>query len=858
MGDYNGTPAGKPVQKGSVISAELWKRILVICFMMCMVVIAFAVFSRANRQRIEQQNARYLEDAAGQTAKQVDEILRRELGSIKTIAYLIGSDMSSPEVDLDKLDITAANTPFRKLEFADKNGLVHQKGNNRVNVSRKHYFQNGIKGNSGMDAVLASKKGNGTQVICYTPLWYEGEIIGVLTGHYREEQMRETIHSTFFGEESSTFLCMQDGTIISNSSSYHMSDNFLETIEKFDNVKSKTYVKFVAAFKEQQSTTITVRLKGNRGSAVVYISRLPNTDWMILQVFPASVTRSMIKRANRAGIVLEIFLLVTFIFYLVHLVCLNHRQNRMMLREKTQEIQYLTWLFNILTENTDDIFVLFSPDTYRTEYISPNLERVIGIRPKEVEKDIRRFFSVAVDGKITLSQESLASIAEGDILQEDREIKHQKTDEKRWFRETLYHVALGGSDRFVMTLSDRTNEQQMNEKLREALDIAKSANKAKSHFLSNVSHDMRTPMNAIVGFTLLLQKEADFPDKVRDYTRKITDSSQHLLRLINDTLDMSKIESGKTALNVAEFSMPELLEELNSIMMSQTNAKEQTFALHMDGEIPKALMGDKLRVNQILLNLLSNACRYTPRGGKIELLVQNVSKKHARFVSLRFIVTDNGIGMHKEFLEKIFDPFVREISSTTNRVLGTGLGMAITKNLVDVMGGTISVESELGKGSRFTVDLEFAPAEVREEVWEKEPEFEDTGKILTGLRILIAEDNELNTEILEEILKMEGASFESTENGKEALDVFEQSEPGHFNVVLLDIQMPVMNGYEAAKAIRACKHPDAASVPIIAMTANAFAEDVKNALNAGMNAHIAKPINIQLLIETLEELKRRS
>lgn len=365
-------------------------------------------------------------------------------------------------------------------------------------------------------------------------------------------------------------------------------------------------------------------------------------------------------------------------------------------------------------------------------------------------------------------------------------------------------------------------------------------------------------MNAIVGFTLLLQKEADFPDKVRDYTRKITDSSQHLLRLINDTLDMSKIESGKTALNVAEFSMPELLEELNSIMMSQTNAKEQTFALHMDGEIPKALMGDKLRVNQILLNLLSNACRYTPRGGKIELLVQNVSKKHARFVSLRFIVTDNGIGMHKEFLEKIFDPFVREISSTTNRVLGTGLGMAITKNLVDVMGGTISVESELGKGSRFTVDLEFAPAEVREEVWEKEPEFEDTGKILTGLRILIAEDNELNTEILEEILKMEGASFESTENGKEALDVFEQSEPGHFNVVLLDIQMPVMNGYEAAKAIRACKHPDAASVPIIAMTANAFAEDVKNALNAGMNAHIAKPINIQLLIETLEELKRRS
>ena len=844
MGDCNGVPNGKAVQKRSIISVDVWKRILVTCFMMCMVVIAFAVFSKANQHRIEEQNARYLEDAARQTAKRIDEILVTEQGSIQSTAYLIGGDMSSPEVDLDKLDVTAANTPFSKMEFADKNGWVHQKGTGNVNVSKKHYFQDGIKGNSGMDVVLDSKQGKETQVIFYTPFWYGGEIIGVLTGHYREEQMRETIQSTFFGEESGIFLCMQDGTLISNSSSYPISDNFLETIEKSQNVKKKTYEKFAEAFKNQESTTITVRLKGSRGAAVVYVSKLHNTDWMILQVFPASVTENMIKRANRAGIVLEIVLLVTFVFYLVYLVCLNRRQNRMVLWEKTQEIQYLIWLFNILIENTDDIFVLFSPDTYKTEYVSPNLERVLGIRPKEVEKDIRRFFSVAVDGKVTLSQERLSAIAEGEILQEVREIRHQKTSEKRWFRETLYHVALGGSDRF--------------EKLREALDIAKNANKAKSYFLSNVSHDMRTPMNAIVGFTMLLQKEADFPEKVRDYTQKITASSQHLLRLINDTLDMSKIESGKTALNVAEFSMQELLEELNTIMMSQTNAKEQTFDLRMEGEIPKALMGDKLRVNQILLNLLSNACRYTPRGGKIELLVQNVSKKHSRFVSLRFVVTDNGIGMHKEFLEKIFDPFVREISSTTNRVLGTGLGMAITKNLVDVMGGTISVESELGKGSCFTVDLEFAPAEVKEEIPEKEPEFEDTGKTLEGLRILIAEDNELNTEILEEILKMEGASFESTENGKEALDVFEQSEPGHFDVILLDIQMPVMNGYEAAKAIRACKRPDAASIPIIAMTANAFAEDVKNALNAGMNAHIAKPINIKLLIETLGELRNRS
>jgi len=858
MSDYNGASAKKEVQKRSVTSANTWKKILITCYMMCMVVIAFAAFSRANRQRIEAQNAGYLEDSVKQATQRIDEILVRKQGSIRSIAYLIGSGMSSPEVDFNKLDVVAENTPFSQVEFINKDGLVNQKGSSGADVSREHYFQDGLQGNSGMDVVFGSKKEDETQVVFYTPFWYQDKIIGVLIGHYREEQMREAIKSTFFGEESSVLLCMQDGTLISNSGTFQISDNFLETIEKSKNVGKKTYAEFVSAFKNQKSTAVTVRLKGNGGSAVVYISKLPHTDWMILQVFPASVTGSMIKRANRAGIVLEIVLLGNFVVYLGCLVFLNHRQSRMALREKTREIQYLTWLFNILTENTDDIFVLFSPDTFQTEYISPNLERVIGIKPEEVEKDIRKLLNMASDGKVTLSRESLAAIAEGEIIQEEWELNHHKTNEKRWFRETLYHVALSESDRFVIILSDRTIKQQMNDKLREALEIAESANKAKSHFLANVSHDMRTPMNAIVGFSMLLAQEADFPEKVRDYTQKITASSRQLLRLINDTLDMSKIESGETALNVAEFSMPELLEELYSIMISQTNAKEQTFDLHTQGEIPGALMGDKLRISQILLNLLSNACRYTPQGGKIELLVQNVSKKHSRFVSLRFTVTDNGIGMHKEFLEKIFDPFVREISSTTNKVPGTGLGMAITKNLVDVMGGTISVESKPGEGSCFIVDLEFAPADAGEGIQEKEQEFENTGKFLEGLRILAAEDNELNMEILEEILKMEGAAYETAENGKAALDIFEKSEQGHFDVVLLDIQMPVMDGYETAKAIRACKHPDAASIPIIAMTANAFAEDVKNALNAGMNAHIAKPINIKLLIETLEELRKRS
>ncbi len=525
---------------------------------------------------------------------------------------------------------------------------------------------------------------------------------------------------------------------------------------------------------------------------------------------------------------------------------------------------------------------------------------------------------------------------------------------------------------------------QSKETAEQAFQIAEEANRAKSSFLSNMSHDIRTPMNAIVGFAALMARDVENADKVRDYTRKITASSQHLLGLINDILDISKIEAGKTTLNLSDENMVDLIENIDAIIRPQMKAKGHTFEVHNRELRHEQVVMDKLRLNQILLNLLSNAVKYTPDGGRVSFIVQELPQFTKQLAHFRFIVSDNGYGMSQEYLQNIFHAFTREEDSVTNKIQGTGLGMAITKNLLDLMGGKISVESEKGKGSTFTVDLELqiSQQEMDQSFWEKhgisrilvvddeeeicrnvqstmegtgveveysldgeaalgmvkasgqegrmydivlldwempgiggvetaqrirketdgntpililtgydvaEAEEEDAGvdaflskpffltsfrqkvdsvvnsgskgtaqedagaeqSILCGMHILVAEDNEINAEILGELLDIAGASCHFCENGKLVAEAFEKSDPGQYQLVLMDVQMPVMNGYEATRAIRELSHPTALSIPIIAMTANAFAEDIRDALEAGMNAHVAKPVDMGVLEKTV-------
>ena len=401
-----------------------------------------------------------------------------------------------------------------------------------------------------------------------------------------------------------------------------------------------------------------------------------------------------------------------------------------------------------------------------------------------------------------------------------------------------------------------TELRQAKRAAEEAFQVAQEANRAKSNFLANMSHDIRTPMNAIIGITSLIRYDAGDKGKVIEYADKIDTSSQHLLGIINDVLDMSKIEAGKTVFKYSDFSIVDFIQELDTIFHAQIHEKKQTFTITKENIRHEWVNGDRVHLMQIFSNLLSNAIKYTQEGGEIQLLAEECESNSSVYAKYRFLVSDNGMGMSADFKNTIFDTFTRAENSMTNKIQGTGLGMAITKNLVDSMGGTIDVESEPGQGSCFEIfmDLKIAEEESVSLALQAETDEQD-GNILQGMKFLCAEDNKLNAEILTELLKLEGAECTICENGEEILKAFEQSVPGDYDMILMDVQMPVMNGYEATKAIRRGSHELAKKIPIIAMTANAFSEDIQHSLAAGMNAHVSKPVEMKVLKKTIKSIK---
>ena len=401
-----------------------------------------------------------------------------------------------------------------------------------------------------------------------------------------------------------------------------------------------------------------------------------------------------------------------------------------------------------------------------------------------------------------------------------------------------------------------TELRQAKQAAEEAFQVAQEASRSKSSFLANMSHDIRTPMNAIIGMTSLIRYDAGDKGKVIEYADKIDTSSQHLLGIINDVLDMSKIEAGKTVFKYSDFSIVDFIQELDTIFHSQIYEKKQTFTITKENIRHEWVNGDRAHLMQIFSNLLSNAIKYTQEGGEIQLLAEECGSNSSVYAKYRFLVSDNGMGMSADFQNTIFDAFTRAENSMTNKIQGTGLGMAITKNLVDSMGGTIDVESEPGQGSCFEIFMDLKIAEDRTVALAAQEETdEQDSNILQGMRFLCAEDNDINAEILTELLKIEGAKCTICENGEEILRAFEQSAPGDYDMILMDVQMPVMNGYEATKAIRRSSHELAKKIPIIAMTANAFSEDIQHSLAAGMNAHVSKPVEMKVLEKTIRNIK---
>lgn len=596
--------------------------------------------------------------------------------------------------------------------------------------------------------------------------------------------------------------------------------------------------------------------KGNTGVAEIsldgvdyYLSYLPvgMEDWTMLGLVAKDSVNASMNSLQRVTMTVMGVLFLTLSLLVIYLVV---RKNRLELRGKDIELKYRDQLFGLLSTNIDDVFVMFGEGSRGAEYVSPNVMRLLGIEEEQVREDV----SVLEEGLVQSGSvlEMLGEIDIGSNLRRDGYRINRRTGERRWYCTTVYHEMVDGNEKYIMVLSDRTDEKKSDERLVQALEVARNANEAKSTFLSNMSHDIRTPLNGIIGMTTIARASLGNRDRVADCLDKITFSSGHLLGLINDILDMSKIESRKITLNYERFSIQQLVEGIMEIIRPQAEARQQKLTTQLMIR-REEVMGDTLRLNQVLLNLLSNAVKYTQEGGAILFKTEELENAPAGHAGYRFTVQDNGQGMSEDFLKTIFEPFARERTSTIAKIQGTGLGMSICKGIVDLLGGIISVESRQGEGSTFTVELYFRIAQDSihscEELRREKAFYDYRGK-----HFLVAEDNELNAEIICELLHMNGAETTLARDGREALERFLEADPGTFDAVLMDVQMPVMNGYESAEALRRLDRPDSRTVPIIAMTADAFAEDIRHAKEAGMNAHVSKPIDMELLSAALAEV----
>ena len=816
---------------------------------------------------------------------------------------------------------------------------------------------------------------------------YRGFAYDAIAIAYYNGTVLSAIDNSAFEGTSHNYVVYPDGRVVLDSEadgengSEESVYNFLAELRSSSNLSDKAFDALSDDFAQGRDGSKMLTLHGTR-----YYLVYENTgiqDWIMLSLVPVSVVNASMDTLWHRTV--EIVTAIACLLMVLLIALIVHR-SRDALRRRDTEILYRDELFTRLSRNVDDVFFMLDAETSRTDYVSPNIERLLGVPLEQVQQDIRALRALHPKDSPDHDKNFLAGIQCGEQSEWDADYAHQQTGERRWFHIVAMGSEVAGRTKYILVMSDRTADRKINQALSEAVAAAEAASRAKSTFLSNMSHDIRTPMNAIIGFTTLAVSNIDNQERVKDYLTKTLSSSRHLLALINDILDMSRIESGKLHLEETEVNLAEMLHDIKTIVSGQIYAKQLELYMDVLDVADEDVYCDRTRLGQILLNLLSNAIKFTPAGGTVSVRIRQLAGTVRDCAQYEFRVRDNGIGMSPEFAQKIFEPFERERTSTVSRIQGTGLGMAITRNIVEMMGGTIKVQTEKNRGTEFIICL---PLRVRTGTRREEKIAELAGlkalvvdddfntcdsvaKLLTrvgmraewtlsgreavlrarqsielgdpcrayiidwrlpdmngievtrqirslnddtpiiiltaydwldieaeakaagvtafcskpmflsdlrdtlltaighmqtadeqdilpgknadfrGRHILLVEDNELNREIAMTILHEYGFLVDIAENGAVAVEKVRTSDPGRYDLVLMDVQMPVMDGYTATQRIRALKDPARAAVPIVAMTANVFEEERKQAFDCGMNGFLSKPIVVEELIDALK------
>ena len=937
-------------------------------------------------QTIYQESTSHLEEVLHKSNNMLKEMVRKNLTYLHLYNDFLENTSDEAEIQA-YIEKAQQSTGFVGFYFLTYDG-------NYMTVT-------GETGYLGLQTNLDEKLSKGEDIVMNTALpgkpqmlaficpetqgSYRGFAYDAIAIAYYNDAVLKLLDNSAFEGNASNYVIYPDGRVIIDNSVNRKETvyNFIAMLREHSDLSEKQILALSDAFAQGSSGNMRVTLGGISYYLVYEGTAVQN--WTMLGLVPVRVVNAGLDKLwfhtiqIVAGITVGIAVLVILMIV---------RRGHANLRRKNTEISYRDELFKKLSLNVDDVFLMLDAETAKVDYVSPNIERLLGIPWKEVRQDARVLAALHPKDSPDRDKNYLEGLLSGQQREWDDEYAHLETGERRWFHIVAMGSDVEGRTKHILVMSDRTADKQVNQALSDAVAAAETANRAKSTFLSNMSHDIRTPMNAIIGFTTLALSNIDDTDRVKDYLGKTLASSNHLLSLINDVLDMSRIESGKIHLEEVEVNLSDVLHDLKTIVSGQIYAKQLELYMDAMDVTDEDVYCDKTRLNQILLNLLSNAIKFTPAGGTVSVRVRQLAGQVRGCGQYEFRIKDNGIGMSPEFAKKIFEPFERERTSTVSRIQGTGLGMAITKNIVDMMGGTIEVQTAQGKGSEFIirvplrVQAEHRPVEKITELeglkalvvdddfntcdsvtkmlvkvgmraewtlsgkeavlrarqsiemsdvyhayiidwrlpdmngievtrqirslnddtpiiiltaydWSdieveakaagvtafcskpmfisdlRETLMSALGQKLTDAsqellpeknadfkdrHILLVEDNELNREIAQEILREYGFRVDTAENGEVAVEKVSTAAPGSYDLVLMDVQMPVMDGYTATRKIRALDDPARAKLPILAMTANAFDEDRRNALESGMNGFLSKPIVIGDLVQELHKI----